>query len=402
MAATHEQGAAKAGAAKSGKPLCFLMDEDFAVRQDLARELRRQDVDVVEFSGSDRFADMVEGQNPDIVFVNVNRAAPHECVRALLALKDCSYSGAIQLFGRCEPKLLDSFNTIGADCALTMLPPLTKPLEFAKIHRIVLDRKLCAAGPATSTVSLREALAKNWIRFLYQPKVELKTGTMVGTEVLTRVAHPERGLLAPRQFLKGAHEEDLITLSRLTLVNAVKTSTHFLEHGIALRPSINIGIDNLLHLPTADLVLMHRPDRSDWQGVLLEVPERQVVARVDALVARSAALHRSGAALAIDNFGSGSFRLSVLNQLPFAEIKIDRSLVDGCATNADRASMCRSIIHTAHSFGCKAVAVGISTEADLETLFAMHCDIGQGLMLGQPITLQEFDKLVEAFKSRVA
>ena len=120
MAATHEQGAAKAGAAKSGKPLCFLMDEDFAVRQDLARELRRQDVDVVEFSGSDRFADMVEGQNPDIVFVNVNRAAPHECVRALLALKDCSYSGAIQLFGRCEPKLLDSFNTIGADCALTM------------------------------------------------------------------------------------------------------------------------------------------------------------------------------------------------------------------------------------------------------------------------------------------
>src|SRR5215469_7727146 len=115
MAATHEQGATKPAAAKSGKPLCFLMDEDFAVRQDLARGLRRQDVDVVEFSGCDRFADMVEEQNPDIVFISLNKAAPHECVRALSALKDCSYAGAVHLFGRCEPKLLDSFNLIGAD-----------------------------------------------------------------------------------------------------------------------------------------------------------------------------------------------------------------------------------------------------------------------------------------------
>jgi EAL domain-containing protein (putative c-di-GMP-specific phosphodiesterase class I) len=400
MPAPHEQAAA--ATAKSGKPLCFLMDEDFAVRQDLARELRRREIDVVEFSSSDRFAAMVEEQNPDIVFVNLNKAAPHECVRALSALKDCSYAGAVQLLGRCEPKLLDSFNIIGADCALAMLPPLTKPLEFTKIHRIFLDCKLGSAVPVASGVSLREALAKNLIRFLYQPKVELKTGTMIGAEMLARVVHPERGLLAPSQFLKGADEEDLVALSRLTLVNAVKMSAHFLESGIALRASINIGIDNLLRLPIADLLLMHRPDRNDWPGVLLEVPERQVAGKIGPLTARFPALQRAGAALAIDNFGSGSFRLAILNQIPFAEIKIDRSLVEGCATNVGNANMCKAIVQTAHSFGSKAVAVGIATEADLQALFAMDCDFGQGYLLGKPLTRQEFDALIANFKGRAA
>jgi len=378
------------------------MDEDFAVRQDLARELRRQDVDVVEFSSSDRFADMVDEQNPDIVFVYLNKAAPHECVRALLALKDCGYAGAVQLFGRCEPKLLDSLSIVGADCALSMLPPLLKPLEFAKIHRIILDRKLGSPAPVASGVSLREALAKNLVKFLYQPKIELKTGTMIGTEVLARVAHAERGLLAPNVFLKGAHEEDLLTLARLALVNAVQTSAHFLESGIALRPSINIGVDNLLQLPTADLVLMHRPDRSNWPGILLEMPERQVSSKVGALTARVPGLRRAGVGLAIDNFGSGAFRLGILNQISFAEIKIDRSLVDGCATTAGKANMCRSIIETAHSFGCKAVAVGISTDTDLRALSAMGCDSGQGSLLGKPITLQQFDALIAKFKGQAA
>lgn len=113
-------------------------------------------------------------------------------------------------------------------------------------------------------------------------------------------------------------------------------------------------------------------------------------------------LRRAGVQLAIDNFGSGAFRLGVLNQASFAEIKIDRSLVDGCATAAGKANMCRAIVETAHSFGIKAVAVGVATEADLQALFAMDCDIGQGLMLGKPVTLQEFDELIANFKGQAA
>ena len=99
-------------------PLCFIVDEDFGLRQEVAKELRRQAIDVVEFSNSSRLLGMVDDQNPDIVLINVVGAAPHESMRALLALRECRYGGAVQLFGNCELKFLESFKLTGLDCGL--------------------------------------------------------------------------------------------------------------------------------------------------------------------------------------------------------------------------------------------------------------------------------------------
>ncbi len=266
---------------RSANPLCFIVDEDFVFRHDLAKELRRDDIDAVEFSNSSRLIDMIDAQNPDIVLVNLNNAAPHECVRALLALKECRYAGAVQLFGHCEPKLLESFKTIGLDSALAMLPPLQKPIKVATIHHIIRDLKLGAAPALSSGVSLKDALLKNTVKFLYQPKLDLKTGLVVGAEAVARIAHPQLGLLTPDQFLKGADEEALLNLSRAALVDAIRASAHFHETGIALQLAINISADNLLALPISDLALMHRPDQGDWAGIILEVPERQVINKIE-------------------------------------------------------------------------------------------------------------------------
>jgi hypothetical protein len=135
---------------------------------------------------------MIDEQNPDIVLVNVNNAAPHECVRALLTLKECRYAGAVQLFGHCEPKILESFKIIDVDGALAMLPPLQKPIKAATIQNILRDRKLGAVPSAPiSGISLKDALSKRAVKFLYQPKLSLKTGLMVGAEVVARIAHPQ-------------------------------------------------------------------------------------------------------------------------------------------------------------------------------------------------------------------
>lgn len=380
------------------RPLCFLVEENFSVRQDLARELRRHGIDVVEFSNSARITDMVDERSPDIVFIGVNQAAPHKCVRALLALKESAYCGAVQLFGHGDARILESFNTIGADCALTMLPPLMAPLEFAAVHRIVLDRKLVTPATPSVVMSLDVALARKLVQFLYQPKLELKTGVMLGAELVVRVADAERGLLTPGQFLKDAHEDTLLDLSRLAVTEALQAGEHFLKFGVALRLSVNIGAGNLLELPLADLMSMHRPQRSDWPGLILEVPARQVVNKIASLKARSPQLQQLGIAVAIDNFGPSAFNLSILNELAFAEIKIDRALVDGCATDPGNANMCRTIVQMAHNFGSKAVAVGISTEADLKRLAELGCDMGQGFLLGKPISRQQMDALIANFK----
>jgi EAL domain-containing protein (putative c-di-GMP-specific phosphodiesterase class I) len=381
---------------QSANPLCFIMDEDFAFRQELAKELRRQEIDIVEFSNSSRFMDMIDDQNPEIVLINLNDAAPHECVRALLTLKQCEYSGAVQLFGHCHQKLLESFKTIGADNSLTMLPPLQKPIRIAALRNIIRDRKPGGGSIQPAAVSLKDALARKIVQFFYQPKFNLKNKTIVGAEVIARVAHPQLGILTPDQFVKGADEEALLDLTRLALVDAVRTSANFHSLGRTLTLAVNITVDAFLRLPIADLVLMHCPERQDWGGLLLEIPERQVVNKIDLLKSRAPKLQQAGVSLAIDNFGRGSFCVSTLNQIPFAEVKIDRSVVEGCAGNPANIKVCKALIQIAHSFDCRAAAVGVSTPEDVQTLNMLDCDVGQGFLLGKPMPAREIEKLVAA------
>jgi EAL domain-containing protein (putative c-di-GMP-specific phosphodiesterase class I) len=223
---------------------------------------------------------------------------------------------------------------------------------------------------------------------------------MAGFEVVARVAHPELGLLAPDQFLKGADEDDLLKLSHLAPVTALKASAHFRQSGVALVLAINISVENLLRLPIADLVAVHRPPDNDWPGLLLEVPQRQVVNKIELLKSRFLKLKQSGVLIAIDNFGRGSTSLDILNQIPFAEVKIDCELMENCAADAGKANICKTLIQMARNFGSQAVAIGISSEADLRMIRNLGCDMGQGFLLGKPMDAQRIDALIASFKSQ--
>ena len=168
---------------RGSAPLCFIVDEDFGLRQQVSKELRRQGTDVVEFSNSSRLLGMVDDQNPDIVLINVVGAAPHQSMRALLALKECRYGGAVQLFGNCEPKFLESLKVTGLDCGLKMLPPLRMPIKVATLHGIIREQKLGAPVVKGGGISLKDALARQAVTFLYQPKIDLKAGIVIGAEV---------------------------------------------------------------------------------------------------------------------------------------------------------------------------------------------------------------------------
>jgi EAL domain-containing protein (putative c-di-GMP-specific phosphodiesterase class I) len=378
-------------------PLCFIVDEDFGLRQEVAKELRRQAIDVVEFSNSSRLLGMVDDQNPDIVLINVVGAAPHESMRALLALRECRYGGAVQLFGNCELKFLESFKLTGLDCGLRMLPPLRMPIKVATLHGIIREQKLGAPAVKGGSVSLKDALARQIVTFLYQPKIDLKAGIVVGAEVVARIADPQFGMITPDQFLKGAEQETLLDLTRLAVVNALRTSGHFHTLGVGLELSINVTADVLLQLPMAELILLHRPECSNWAGLILEIPERQIVNKMQSLQARLPKLQQCGASIAIDNLGRGSCSLEAISRMSFSEIKIDRSLVEGCASVATNANICKSIIQIAHNFGCRASAVGVSTPADLALLTRLGCDMGQGFLLGKPMTAQQLHALVGSF-----
>ena len=114
------------------------------------------------------------------------------------------------------------------------------------------------------------------------------------------------------------------------------------------------------------------------------------------LKSRVAGLHQAGVSLAIDNFGHGNSSFGLFKELPFSEVKIDRSFVKNCSVDKGNANICKSMVALAHNFGSKASAVGVETGEEAGKLAEIGCDSGQGYLFAKPMTEQELMAMVMA------
>jgi EAL domain-containing protein (putative c-di-GMP-specific phosphodiesterase class I) len=114
-----------------------------------------------------------------------------------------------------------------------------------------------------------------------------------------------------------------------------------------------------------------------------------------AISGSSCQLSEHNVRLAIDDFGKGYASLTKLKELPFAEMKLDRSFVVGCGTDKANAPICKTVIDLAHSFGAIAVGIGLEKASDTMALVSMGCDIGQGFLFGQPMPEERFTALLK-------
>lgn len=401
MSMTLAAGRSEAPDAAQPASLCFIVDPDFVFLQEFAKSLRGVGVDTVELISSARLAENIDGQNPSIIFLDLNPTNPHECVRALIALKESRFPGRVQLLGKCEMALLENFRKIGLDASLAMLPVLQKPVDFSSVRKIVLEQKLNCQPIAAPELSLKAAIANDFVTFWYQPKIDLKRGRVVGAEAFARIVHPRHGVLSPARFLAGASEEDLLELANRALASAFDLGAKFDELGISMQIAINLSVESILKLRVSDLVMKHRPEtKQPSPGILFDVTETQVINKVTVLREKFNELGKYGISLAIDNFGRGNSSFSLLRYLPFSEIKIDPSFVQGCATNAGNANVCKSMIQIAHNFSRSAVAVGIETSEDARMLVELGCDLVQGFIFGKPMTDRQLVTMVTTGRAK--
>jgi EAL domain-containing protein (putative c-di-GMP-specific phosphodiesterase class I) len=382
--------------------ICFIVDADFGFLRGFSRSLQHIGVDTVELVSSARLAENVDAQYPDIVFVDLDPAHQSECARALMSLRDCRFTGAIQLFGRCKPPLLEEFRRLGSEFALNMLPVLQKPIDFALIEKIVAEQQLNCADVAPRELSLKTALDQNYLSFWYQPKIDLQRRQVIGAEALARIEHPRQGTLSPARFMAGADEEDLLELARRALINVLELSARFYKGGIVLQMAINLSVDAIMKLPITDLLAKHRPTSDGWPGILFEVPETQAIDRITTLRERLQQIAKYGVSLSVDNCGRGHSSFAMFRYLPFSEIKIDSSFVQGCASNAANLNVCRSMIQLAHNFSRHAAAVGIETAEDARELAGVNCDLAQGYVFGKPMTDRQLSAMVAAGRAQSA
>jgi EAL domain-containing protein (putative c-di-GMP-specific phosphodiesterase class I) len=245
-------------------------------------------------------------------------------------------------------------------------------------------------GADRPVVELNEALRNDWVEIWYQPKIDLRRKCLAGAEALARIRHPGLGMLAKGSFLPRFDADGIAGLTERALIATLRAWSDFDEAGVNLHLAINVPVSALFKLPILALVREHRPPAEHWPGLILEVTEDQIVRDISAAHAVATEMRLSGVTISIDEFGAGYSSFSSLRQLPFAELKLDRSFVRNCAADATNAVICQTAIDLAHRFGSAAVADGIENPADLQAMMVMQCDFGQGPLVGPPMPKEQF------------
>ena len=396
LAATND--GTTAGAASSGgeqlAPLAFIIDSEGSIRQFISLILQGNSIDTMEFADGASFRKARSARPPDLIFLNVNTEV-QDATQSIEALGKAGFTGAVQLMSARGAAVLDTVRQVGEKFRLRMLPPLRKPFETSAIQEIIFDQKLGRQPPAEVRVGLSEALKSNWIEFWYQPKIDLRKKQLAGAEAFARVRHPQHGILPPSSFMPGADDAALLTLAEQALVSALKSGLNLSRLGVNLRIAINVSIGALVQLPVGDIVRAHRPQANNWPGVVIDITEEQIVSDIALAIELTKKLSEHNVRLAIDDFGKGYASLMKVKEMPFAEMKLDRSFVTGCGTDKTHAPVCKTVIDLAHSFGSLAVGIGLESASDAMALIGMDCDLGQGFLFGQPMPEERFIALLK-------
>lgn len=246
------------------------------------------------------------------------------------------------------------------------------------------------AGPVT----LRDLLRRGQLELWYQPKIELKTKRLVGAEGLVRGRRPDGSVIAPAAFLPGANEADMLALTELVILAALRDFEDCAVKGASVKFSVNVPVSALVKLPIVRMLREYRPPAPNWPGLILEVTEDDMLDDLKLANEVAGELRGLNCTLSLDDFGAGYSSLARLRQLPFSELKIDRSYVSNCHEDKVNAGLCETIVKLAQRFELNAVAEGIEKSEESETLQAIGCDIGQGYLFAKPMPKSAFLKAI--------
>ncbi|CAN5139374.1 hypothetical protein BH11PSE11_BH11PSE11_05490 [soil metagenome] len=249
---------------------------------------------------------------------------------------------------------------------------------------------------------LRRALAQKEFVLYYQPKVDLVSGKITGAEALLRWRHPERGIVAPLEFIPMAEKNGLIVaIGAWVIDESCRQIRAWSAAGlIDVKVAINVSARQFSGggLEATVTAALQRYDIPPQQ-LCLELTESMLMADPQHAIERPGSLKRTGVRLSLDDFGTGYSSLAYLGRFPVDELKIDRSFVTDIVTDTSAANIANSVIALAHRMQLRVVAEGVETEAQLGYLRKNQCDEMQGYFFSKPVPAEDFAEMLRADKS---
>lgn len=252
---------------------------------------------------------------------------------------------------------------------------------------------------------LRVAVERNEFELFYQPLVSIETGVVVGVEALLRWRHPERGLIAPLQFVPVAEDTGMIVpIGRWALRTACRQGKSWHDElGMSepLMLSVNLSVREFAQADLVkEIVCVLEETAFPAQSLQLEITESALIDHGNPAVQTIAELRAMGIRIHLDDFGTGFSSLSYLNRIPLDALKIDRAFTSAIDTEPRSRDLVRAIVDLGRALGLETVAEGVTRQEQLSMLRAMGCRFAQGFLFSPPVPASELPGLVASLPGR--
>lgn len=255
----------------------------------------------------------------------------------------------------------------------------------------MLERLLTESG-------IKRALERDELVLHYQPRVDALTRAIIGIEALVRWKHPERGLIAPEDFIPMAEELGIIgAVGEWVLYTACRQNRFWQDAGLApVRIAVNISAYQISESGFADLLVrVLNKTGLEASCLELEITETSLMKNVEASVANLQLVKSTGVSISIDDFGTGYSSLAYLKKLPIDTLKIDKSFIQDLLNDPDDAAIVSATIALAHNMDLQVVAEGVTTVAQTEFLLQRNCTAMQGYLFSPPVTAEELTRVLQ-------
>ena len=268
------------------------------------------------------------------------------------------------------------------------------------------DQRLLDKARAQSRLEeeLRDGLDRGEFVAVFQPKVKLETGELVGAEALARWRRPDGAIVSPGVFIPIAEDLGLIAkLGKQVMRDACFAAAGWNRRGIISSVAVNVSPHQFDDPDFVASVYKALDDSGLPPNLLeLEITESAAVADGDRVARIMWPLRNRGVRLAIDDFGTGHSNFAAITRLPFDVFKIDQQFVRALSTDPHAPAIVEMILAMAEALGQETVAEGVETKEQADFLLRRACTIGQGYYYSPPLPAEEFDAFVRSYRPRPA